>query len=128
MVRLLIVLFWISLIVGTYVTGNVLGNWVPHLHTHLVPRYAADPRPGWPFPFPEPDPEPMPEDRLQQFDLRFTRIFTLERVKLRGNFDIYNVFNGSSILSENAGFGLQWLTPYEIMGGRLFKFSTQFEF
>ena len=28
MVRLLIVLFWISLIVGTYVTGNVLGNWV----------------------------------------------------------------------------------------------------
>ena len=28
MVRLLIVLFWVSLIVGTYVTGNVLGNWV----------------------------------------------------------------------------------------------------
>ena len=28
MVRLLIVLFWLSLIVGTYVTGNVLGNWV----------------------------------------------------------------------------------------------------
>jgi diadenosine tetraphosphate (Ap4A) HIT family hydrolase len=43
---------------------NVLGNWVPHLHTHLVPRYADDPRPGWPFPFPEPDPEPMPHERL----------------------------------------------------------------
>ena len=28
MVRLLIVLFWLSLIVGTSVTGNVLGNWV----------------------------------------------------------------------------------------------------
>jgi hypothetical protein len=68
------------------------------------------------------------EDRLQQFDLRFTKLFKLERVTLRGNFDIYNVFNGSSILSENAGYGLQWLTPYEIMGGRLFKFSTQFEF
>jgi hypothetical protein len=27
MVRLLSVLFWVSLIVGTYVTGNVLGNW-----------------------------------------------------------------------------------------------------
>jgi hypothetical protein len=26
--RILIVLFWVSLIVGTYVTGNVLGNWV----------------------------------------------------------------------------------------------------
>ena len=68
------------------------------------------------------------EDRLQQFDLRFSRLFKLERVTLRGNFDIYNVFNGSSILSENAGYGINWLTPYEIMGGRLFKFSTQFEF
>jgi len=26
--RLLIVLFWTGLIVGTFVTGNVLGNWV----------------------------------------------------------------------------------------------------
>jgi diadenosine tetraphosphate (Ap4A) HIT family hydrolase len=43
---------------------NVMGNEVPHLHTHLVPRYADDPRPGWPFPFPDPDPAPMPEDRL----------------------------------------------------------------
>lgn len=43
---------------------DVLGNSVPHLHTHIVPRYADDPRPGWPFPFPDPDPDPMPEDRL----------------------------------------------------------------
>lgn len=43
---------------------NVLGNHVPHLHTHIVPRYAEDPRPGWPFPFPDPEPGPMPGDRL----------------------------------------------------------------
>ena len=43
---------------------NLLGNSVPHLHTHVIPRYADDPRPGWPFPFPEPDPEPMPQERL----------------------------------------------------------------
>ena len=43
---------------------DVLGNSVPHLHTHIVPRYADDPHPGWPFPFPDPDPPPMPEDRL----------------------------------------------------------------
>jgi len=45
---------------------NVLGNWVPHLHTHIVPRYADDPRPGWPFPFPEPDPPSMPQERLER--------------------------------------------------------------
>jgi diadenosine tetraphosphate (Ap4A) HIT family hydrolase len=43
---------------------DLLGNSVPHLHTHIVPRYADDPRPGWPFPFPDPDPPPMPEGRL----------------------------------------------------------------
>jgi diadenosine tetraphosphate (Ap4A) HIT family hydrolase len=45
---------------------DVLGNSVPHLHTHLVPRYADDPRPGWPFPFPDPMPPPMPEARLMR--------------------------------------------------------------
>ena len=52
----------------------------------------------------------------------------MEKVTLRGNFDIYNILNGSAILSQNSGYGSQWLTPYETMGGRLFKFSTQFEF
>jgi diadenosine tetraphosphate (Ap4A) HIT family hydrolase len=32
---------------------EILGNSLPHLHTHVVPRYADDPKPGWPFPFPE---------------------------------------------------------------------------
>jgi diadenosine tetraphosphate (Ap4A) HIT family hydrolase len=28
-----------------------LGNWVPHLHTHVVPRYHDDPAPGGPIPW-----------------------------------------------------------------------------
>jgi hypothetical protein len=68
------------------------------------------------------------EDRLQQVDLRFTRRFAIGRTTVRGNFDIYNMLNGSSILSENAGYGSQWLVPYETLGGRLFKFSAQVEF
>lgn len=40
---------------------NVLGNSVPHLHTHVIPRFADDRRPGWPFPFPEKDPPPFEE-------------------------------------------------------------------
>lgn len=45
---------------------DLLGNSVPHLHTHVVPRYADDPRPGWPFPFPDPEPGPMPDERLRE--------------------------------------------------------------
>ena len=40
---------------------DVLGNSLPHLHTHIIPRYADDPKPGWPFPFPEDDPPPIDE-------------------------------------------------------------------
>ena len=40
---------------------DLLGNSLPHLHTHVIPRYADDPKPGWPFPFPEGDPPPHPE-------------------------------------------------------------------
>ena len=29
---------------------ETLGNTVPHLHTHLVPRFTEDPAPGRPFP------------------------------------------------------------------------------
>ena len=28
-----------------------LGNWVPHLHTHVLPRYRDDPAPGGPIPW-----------------------------------------------------------------------------
>jgi diadenosine tetraphosphate (Ap4A) HIT family hydrolase len=44
---------------------DLLGNSLPHLHTHVVPRYADDPRPGWPFPFPENEPPPHPEAELR---------------------------------------------------------------
>jgi diadenosine tetraphosphate (Ap4A) HIT family hydrolase len=40
---------------------DVLGNSLPHLHTHVIPRYADDPKPGWPFPFPEEEPLPVQE-------------------------------------------------------------------
>src|SRR5215467_6899838 len=29
---------------------ETLGNSLPHLHTHLIPRFTDDPRPGQPFP------------------------------------------------------------------------------
>jgi diadenosine tetraphosphate (Ap4A) HIT family hydrolase len=40
---------------------EVLGNTIPHLHAHVVPRYADDPQPGLPFPFPEGERPPQDE-------------------------------------------------------------------
>jgi diadenosine tetraphosphate (Ap4A) HIT family hydrolase len=41
------------------------GNALPHLHTHVVPRYADDPAPGRPLPFDFLDDRRQQEDRLQ---------------------------------------------------------------
>jgi diadenosine tetraphosphate (Ap4A) HIT family hydrolase len=44
---------------------ETLGNSLPHLHTHLVPRYPEDPRPGQPFPLSaQQPPGRLPEPRL----------------------------------------------------------------
>ncbi len=44
---------------------ETLGNSLPHLHTHLVPRFTDDPRPGQPFPLTALQPDRrIPEDRL----------------------------------------------------------------
>jgi diadenosine tetraphosphate (Ap4A) HIT family hydrolase len=43
---------------------ETLGNSLPHLHTHVMPRYALDPRPEWPFPYPEEAP-PLDEDAFR---------------------------------------------------------------
>ena len=51
---------------------DILGNSLPHLHTHVIPRYADDPKPGWPFPFPEDDPPPHGE-RAFRADLEALR-------------------------------------------------------
>jgi len=43
---------------------ETLGNSLPHLHTHLIPRYQADPRPGQPFPLMLDTAAEIPEVRL----------------------------------------------------------------
>ncbi len=44
---------------------ETLGNSLPHLHTHLIPRFIEDPAPGRPFPLSPIRPEAkIPESRL----------------------------------------------------------------
>jgi diadenosine tetraphosphate (Ap4A) HIT family hydrolase len=45
---------------------QTLGNAVPHLHTHLVPRFAHDPAPGRPLSFPDGDRPNLPEEAFRK--------------------------------------------------------------
>jgi diadenosine tetraphosphate (Ap4A) HIT family hydrolase len=49
---------------------QTLGNVVPHLHTHLLPRFAQDPAPGRPLPFPEGSGRGFPRRRCVGMRLR----------------------------------------------------------
>ena len=71
------------------------------------------------------------DERIRQIDLRFSRLFTMRKTRLQGNFDVYNILNASTILNENTRYTLQnnqWLNAIQIMGGRLFKFGAQLTF
>lgn len=45
---------------------ETLGNSLPHLHTHLVPRFSDDPHPGEPFSLSAKQPDAkIPEEQFR---------------------------------------------------------------
>ena len=67
-------------------------------------------------------------ERLNQLDLRFSKIFRLGTTRTNVNFDFYNVLNANSITAENFAYGPTWRQPTAILLPRLFKISAQFDF
>jgi hypothetical protein len=67
--------------------------------------------------------------RLQQLDLRFSRMFRLGGTsRLRGNLDVYNVLNASNVLNMNTTYGPTWQNVTQILSGRLLRVGAQFDF
>jgi hypothetical protein len=74
-------------------------------------------------------PQTMFDDRLTRLDLRVAKRFAVsQRVRLQGNFNIYNVFNGSASSALNTTFGPQWLQPSLLQDGRMVQFSANLTF
>jgi hypothetical protein len=71
-------------------------------------------------------------DRLNQLDLRFSKIFKLGKSSLDANFDIYNTFNSDAVLTETAGYsganGGAWLLPTSVLQARIIKFGVRWDF
>ena len=71
-------------------------------------------------------------DRLNQLDLRFSKIFRLGKSSLDANFDIYNSFNSDAVLTETAGYsgtnGGAWLLPTSVLQARIIKFGVRWDF
>ena len=73
----------------------------------------------------------MYADRMSQLDFRIAKAFKLGQGKLTGSADIYNLLNGSTVLSQNNTYGTtgaNWLVPTSIVPARLFKVEARYTF
>ncbi|HEY7447666.1 MAG TPA: carboxypeptidase regulatory-like domain-containing protein [Vicinamibacterales bacterium] len=67
-------------------------------------------------------------ERLNQIDFRVSKIFRFGTTRTNINFDLYNLLNANSVLTENFTYGAAWRTPQSILLPRLFKIGAQFDF
>ena len=68
------------------------------------------------------------DERINQLDLRFSKLLRFKRVKIQGNFDLYNFLNANTILGVVTTYGSRWLEPTQVLEARLIKFSAQIDF
>ena len=74
-------------------------------------------------------PQTLFEGRYTRFDLRVAKRLRLtQRVRLTGNFNVYNLFNGSAIQTENLNYGSLWKQPSLVEDGREVQFSGSLTF
>jgi hypothetical protein len=68
-------------------------------------------------------------DRLHQVDFRVSKtvVFAGSR-RVQGIVDVYNVFNGAAVITQNNTYGSAWLRPTQILQARLVKFGVQLDF
>jgi hypothetical protein len=66
-------------------------------------------------------------DRLQQVDVRVSKLLSFAGTRLRASVDIYNALNSPAVLNHNFAFD-NWLAPTEVLLGRFLKFSAQLDF
>ena len=71
-------------------------------------------------------------DRRNQLDLRFTKDFKLQSLRTGVNFEVYNIFNSNSVLTENTTYRdatlAGWRIPTSIVPPRFMKVSVQLDF
>lgn len=66
--------------------------------------------------------------RINQVDVRASKILRFGSRKLQANLDLYNVFNSSTAVNFNSTYNATWRQPTQILDARLVKVSMQVDF
>jgi hypothetical protein len=67
-------------------------------------------------------------DRLNQIDLRLTKIVNVGRGRIDLNVDFYNAFNSDAVIGELGSFGPAWRLPLTVIQPRFVKFQARWDF
>ena len=67
-------------------------------------------------------------DRLNQVDLRLTKIVNIGRGRVDLNVDFYNAFNSDAVTLELGSLGPAWRLPLTVIQPRFVKFSARWDF
>jgi hypothetical protein len=110
---------------GALVEANASYGVIPGIFSSTDPRFI-------PFKtFQTAEPGSLFVERLNQIDLRLSKIFRFSTTKTAINFDFYNVTNSNSVIGENFAYGAGgagWRQPASILLPRMFKIGAQFDF
>ena len=68
------------------------------------------------------------DERVNEVDVRFSRIFRFGKLRVQGIAELYNVFNIRPAQGIVDTYGPAWQLPFAILGGRLFKFGAEVDF
>tara|TARA_B100001123_G_scaffold163674_1_gene188566 strand:- start:458 stop:3430 length:2973 start_codon:yes stop_codon:yes gene_type:complete len=68
------------------------------------------------------------EERVNQVDIRLSKIFNMADNRIQVMFDVFNLLNENSITKSDPLFGPNYNRPQAIMPGRLAKFAIQYNF
>jgi hypothetical protein len=67
-------------------------------------------------------------DRLNQIDLRLTKIVDVGKGRLDLNVDFYNAFNSDAVITEISAFGPAFRRPTTVIQPRFVKFAARWDF
>lgn len=73
-------------------------------------------------------PQTLFENRISRLDVRLSKTFTLNRIRVQANLDAYNALNANSVRSVNAAWGPRWSNPTQILDPRIVQLSGSITF
>jgi hypothetical protein len=70
-------------------------------------------------------------DRVNELDLRLSKILKFGRTRAKVSVDLYNALNSSAVLTYNQTYNpatTTWLTPTSVLNARVIKIGASFNF